>query len=166
MTTISAQLVRSLFEYNAETGALTWKVSRGNRIKIGDAVRNIDSKGYLRVTIGQRQYRAHRIVWLYVNGKFPAGHLDHVNCDRTDNRLANLRECDAQQNVANRRLNKNNTTGFKGVSLVTGGSSYMAGITYNRRRIHLGCFPTAEEAHAAYVAAAAKLFGDYANSGQ
>lgn len=160
---LTQELVRELFDYNPETGDLTWRNPRTNRLKPGMKAANLDSKGYLRVTIGRRQYRVHRVIWLYVYGSAPDGLIDHKNRIRTDNRLVNLRISDELQNVANRGVHKNNKTGYKGV-FVSKPGKFTAQIMHNRKAKHLGYFKTAEEAHAAYISAAKRLFGEFASS--
>ncbi len=162
---LTQDLVRTLFSYDQGTGDLVWKAPRSNRIKPGMPVKNVDSKGYFRVTIGCSQYRVHRVIWLYVHGTFPSGLIDHINRDRTDNRLCNLRHCTDFQNVGNRALHRNNKTGFKGV-FVSKPGKFTAQIMHNRKARHIGYFKTPEEAHAAYMEEARKIFGEFASSGK
>lgn len=86
--------------------------------------------------------------------------VDHKNCDPLDNRRHNLRVCTPLENVRNRRVNRGTKTGVKGV--VPKGPSFVAAIFANGKRIHLGSFPSIEEARSAYSAAAEKLFGEFA----
>jgi hypothetical protein len=88
--------------------------------------------------------------------------VDHVNSDTLDNRKCNLRVATRGQNAANQRLSRKNTSGFKGVTPV--GNKWQAQIGISGRRIYLGLFNTPELAHAAYCAAAARHFGEFARS--
>jgi hypothetical protein len=99
------------------------------------------------------------LAWLYVHGEFPL-FIDHVNGDRADNRLDNLRLASKQQNQQNRGVQRNNKLGVKGV--IKTSSAFVAAITVNRRNIHIGSFRTLEAASAAYGAAAVKYFGEFA----
>jgi hypothetical protein len=100
-------------------------------------------------------YQAHRLAWFYVYGVFPSGQIDHINRNKSDNRLVNLRDCSISENKQNSGLYKNNKSGFKGV--FKKGKRYEAGIRVNNKRIYLGKFGSAELAYEAYVSAAKKL---------
>jgi hypothetical protein len=89
--------------------------------------------------------------------------VDHHNHNGLDNRRENLRLCSQSQNLGNTRKAKNNTTGLKGVGFHKASGKYRASIVQNKKHIHLGLFATAEEAHAAYVRAAEKIFGEFAS---
>jgi hypothetical protein len=91
--------------------------------------------------------------------------VDHINGIRTDNRRANLRICTQAQNQRNRGAQRNNSTGYKGVSFISRENRYHAAIKVNGKTKALGNFGTAEEAHAAYCAAALELHGEFANFG-
>lgn len=101
---------------------------------------------------GQRTLLMHRVVLGLAWGDGRQG--DHINGDTLDNRKSNLRIANSAENGANRGANKNNASGFKGVSWHTGGKAWRAQIRINRRAIHLGMFKTAEEAYVAYREAA------------
>lgn len=112
--------------------------------------------------VGYGHYKVHRIIWLYMTGEWPKAFIDHVNGDGLDNRWANLREATIAENAKNRRLNRNNTSGFKGVSFAKRANKYTAQVTANRKRVCLGFFDTPEDAYAAYCEAAKKHYGEYA----
>lgn len=155
--------LKEVLDYDLETGVFTNKVMRGLH-HIGEIAGGIASHGYRKINIGGRKYSAHRLVWLYVTGSWPDGDLDHKNLDKDDNRFENLRLANDSLNGANRRRRSDNTSGFKGVSFIHDigkwrayvGGSGSGGIAY------LGCFNTPQEAHAAYVIAADKAFGEFA----
>jgi hypothetical protein len=98
-----------------------------------------------------------------MTGRFPDLEIDHIDQDGTHNRWTNLREATSAQNSANSRRLRNNKCGFKGVS--QHGKSWRADIKPNGHHIYLGTFPTREAAHAAYLEAARKYFGEFANGG-
>src|SRR5687768_770720 len=109
---LTAEKLRELMDYNPDTGVFLYRKRRGRRsagLEAGSIV-----KGYRLISLG-KQYSAHRLAWLYVYGEWPAGDLDHINCVRDDNRIANLREATDSQNNANRTLAPKNSSGFKGV---------------------------------------------------
>jgi hypothetical protein len=98
-----------------------------------------------------------------MTGEWCSVMIDHRDGNPSNNRWSNLRRATVSQNNANRRLHRNNKCGFKGVVQNHIGR-WVASIYKNGQRHHLGCFATAQEAHAAYVAAARKLFGEFARS--
>jgi hypothetical protein len=99
-----------------------------------------------------------------MTGRWPYGELDHINGEKADNRFANLREATHSQNCHNiRRRPKTNTTGFKGVTYFARCRTFRAKIHVDGRYLSLGYFATAEEAHAAYCAAATEHFGEFAS---
>ena len=107
--------VKRLFDFNAETGVVTRLVTRGYRAKAGDTVGSINDRGYMTVKIINSTYMLHRVIWLWVYGEFPPHDIDHINGDRADNRLVNLRAVTRQENMKNRCLSKNNKSGTTGV---------------------------------------------------
>lgn len=143
--------------YEGDTGALRRKAT-------GKQLGWVRADGYIGVKIGRRYYLAHRVAWLLVHGDWPKGHLDHINGDRADNRMANLREATHAENLHNRGRNKNNTSGYKGVSLHRSTGKWDARIMVNRKQVYLGIYETQEDAHAAYTSAAAKLHGTFART--
>ena len=153
---ISIEDLRKVLEYFPETGEFKWNVPRlGKKPK---SFGSLCTNGYLLTRINYKKYLLHRLAWAYVYGYWPE-QLDHINRDRADNRISNLREATRSQNLANRTVRAR--SGFKGVVLLKGGR-FRAAITVNRKFKSLGLFNTAKEAHACYVANAKKEFGEFA----
>ena len=154
--TITQELLHELFTLR-EDGELVWKVSNARRVKIGDIAGSIQrSTGYRRITVNGKRYRAHRLIWFMVHGKFPVDMLDHINGNTLDNRISNLREATQQQNMQNQtKARSDNKSGFMGITPSRG--RFRARIKLNGRSKHLGCFDTPEEAHEAYLAAKREL---------
>jgi hypothetical protein len=159
---LTAERLREVVDYDPETGVFCWRVSRGTR-KAGSVAGHVKQKGYRTIRVDWRAYEAHRLAWLYVHGEFPATFLDHIDRVKDNNRLANLREATFQQNFGNTGLRADNKTGLKGVHYCTRGKSFVAQITIGRRRKHIGHFKSADDAYAAYCAAARAHFGEFAN---
>lgn len=160
---LTQQFLHELFEYR--DGLLFWKVNRrGNKVKGKQASRLKKSNGYHQVTINKKKHYAHRIIFFMAYGCLPE-QVDHIDGDRSNNVLSNLREANNAQNNRNTGLRSTNTTGFKGVSYNKFNRNFNAKITVNYKSIHLGCFQTAEAAHEAYKQAAMRLHGDFARIG-
>lgn len=143
-------LLHQVYTYDPLTGNLAYKRDF-NRRHAGENPTSMTSNGYLVVTLDQI-YLAHRIIWLMQTGAFPE-FVDHENHLRHDNRWANLRDIDRQGNAQNKSVNKNNTSGYLGVSFMPKLNKFRATITQGRKHTHLGLFATALEAHQARVAA-------------
>lgn len=157
---LTADYLRSILHYSPETGIFTRKVSTSNRVKVGDVAGSQDGHGYLNIRVCSRKYQAHRLAWLYVYGEWPEDQLDHINRNRSDNRIANLREVTNKQNHQNRSKPSNNTSGHPGVSWYKQNSKWVAHIMHNYKLIHLGYFTDVEEAVAARKAAEKLYWAD------
>jgi hypothetical protein len=155
-------MFRDYFNYDPETGIVTWKVNN-RKAKAGQRAGYIRKRdGRRDITLNGFNYIEHVVIWKMYYDRSPVGDIDHINGNPADNRICNLREATRSQNLANCKLYANNTTGFKGVSLDRKTGRYFASITKNQRSIPLGGYDTAEEAGAAYMRAAKKLFGQFA----
>lgn len=159
-TDLSADYVRSVLNYDPETGLFTWKSGVNRRLAAGAIAGTQHGSGYISIQINGHIYLAHRLAWLYVFGRWPSGFLDHINGDRGDTRIANLREASRVENNRNKRTPSHNTSGFKGVHVASNGR-VQAHIGVGRRQLYLGSFGSIEEARAAYEAAAQRYFGSF-----
>ena len=148
--------VRVALNYDASTGVLTRKVA-SSRMKVGDVAGSMHKTGYLTFFIFSTQQLAHRIAWLHFYGEWPLGQIDHIDGNRSNNRIDNLRVVDNKTNGENRRAaNRNNAGGALGVRKHRTGR-FEARIKTNGRVIYLGLHDSAELACAAYVTAKRKL---------
>lgn len=161
----SQELLCSLFSYSVKTGEFT-RLINSSTAKAGEIAGHITNDGYRIISVNGCIYGAHRLAWIFVNGAIPASlTIDHVNGKRADNRIENLRLATPLQNSVNRKIHKNNRSGFKGVYFdQTRGKAnpWKARIVVDKKQITLGLFPTAVEAHEAYKKAADKYFGEFA----
>jgi hypothetical protein len=149
-------LMRAALSYDPETGRFTRIAKSGPNVVVG-AEAGAVNHGYRRIYVGGRPYAAHRLAWLWVHGKWPDGKVDHINGDTDDNRIANLRDVDHSTNLENqRRARSDNLLGVLGVRAKPSGR-YEARIWVKGRPMFLGSYPTAEDAHGAYVEAKRKL---------
>lgn len=155
--------LKKLLNYDIGTGIFTWKVSRG-KAKVGKIAGFIDTSGYVIIRIFNKNYLAHRLVWLYVNGIFPE-QIDHTNRTRNDNRLENLRICTKSQNQYNHKNHSTNTSGVKGVSWNTNAKKWKVAIRTEFGRIHLGYFKCLDEAKSIIIEARNKYHKEFANHG-
>ena len=160
---IHARLLEVL-HYDSETGEFRWRKRVSRSVKIGDLAGLTDGEGYRLITIEGRGYRAHQLAWFYMTGEWCSVVIDHRDGNPSNNRWANLRPATISQNNANRRLHRNNKCGFKGV-IQNHVGSWVATIYKDGRSYYLGSFRTPQEAHAAYVEAARRLFGEFARAG-
>lgn len=147
------------FEYNAETGEVfrTGRSSKYSEFTETDATGTYESSGYLCINFLGRGYRLHRVAWMLYYKKWPNFNIDHINGDRKDNRLCNLRDATHRINAQNlRTAPKRSTTGLLGVTLKKHNGKYAAQITIDGKKTHLGYFDRAEEAHQAYLEAKRK----------
>lgn len=147
-----------LFDYK-ESGHLVWKKNRTGGVKSGDIAGTRLPPGYIQVRLFGKSYRAHRLVWFWHTGKWPVAEIDHINRIKDDNRIENLREADSSQQMQNRPLLKNNSTGFEGVyPSGNTGTRWKATIRHRGKFIHIGTYGTQEEARAAYLREKERLF--------
>ena len=135
----------NLFNYDKDSGLLTYRNDTKNKHS-GDVAGKKNSDGYLQVKIGKRNYKIHRLVWLYVHGAWPADLIDHINGDRTDNRICNLREATNTQNLMNSKVQARNTCGEKGVTWRERDKRWIAACRANGKQNYLGSFFSADEA--------------------
>ena len=156
---LSAEYLRLVLHYEPETGIFTWKVRTSPRIKVGDIAGCPEGGGYLQIRVCSRGYKAHRLAWLHVYGEWPKEQLDHINRNRSDNRIANLREVTNKQNQQNRSKSSNNTSGHQGVHWDKRDSKWRARIRHNQKDIYLGLFENLEEALSARKAGELKYWG-------
>lgn len=158
-STLTAEYLRSILDYNPETGVLTRTVSTSPRVKVGDVAGSPDSAGYPKVKVQNRSYTAHRLVWLHYYGTWPKGEIDHINRIKDDNRIANLREVSHEQNMQNKSRYQVNTSGHTGVTWHKLTSKWQAVIRNVQKDVYLGIFDTKEEAIAARKAGELKYWG-------
>ncbi len=155
---LTQDILKKISWYDPEIGGLFVVQPTGKKSKPGTPLSSDGASGYLAASIGAKRYLEHRLVWLWHHGGWPTKHLDHINCNRQDNRIENLRECDDAENGQNRaRLNRNNTIGFQGVCWDHRYGTYSARICSKGKQTHLGTFGSAEAAFEAYKEAKARI---------
>lgn len=150
--------LQELLEYAPETGVFRWRVNRTS-VRAGTMAGRLDSKGYRQISVDGQRYGAHRLAWLYMNGEWPKHEIDHVNGDRDDNRIANLRDVVRTINMRNKRRYSNAANTPVGIQRRSGVWHSYIGNSY------IGAFVCLGAAFAARRAAESQL--DYhANHGR
>ena len=153
---ISADRLRELLSYDAESGVFRWLVNR-KKVRAGDIAGAYKRCGYSQICVDQKQYSSHRIAWLYVYGVMPVWQIDHIDGCRDNNRISNLRQCTQSENMQNQAIHINSTSGRVGVSWHKPGHKWSASIRVSGKRRHLGLFASIDDAASAYVKAKAEL---------
>lgn len=155
---LTADQVRSLLDYNPETGIFAWKVGRRCARK-GDQA-GCKGRTDISIRLMYRIYKAHRLAWLYMTGEWPDRLIDHKDGDPFNNKWSNLRLATYSENARNRKADKDNKSGLKGVRRQK--KKWASAIFVDGKQIHLGTFESAEDAHQAYICAAQRHYGDFA----
>lgn len=148
--------LKRLFHYDPETGSLTWKIRR-QRMRVGDEAGFVQSSGYRRVKVNASNFKGHRICYAIFHGVDPYPmEVDHINHNRSDNRIQNLRLVSHRENGKNQKKHAHNTSGYAGVSWRKQNKKWHARITVNGKKKHLGYFTNKSDAIAARRAAEEK----------
>lgn len=146
---ITAEEARETWSYDPLEGILRWKINAGKRARKGTIsghIFNHHASSYLCVVFKGKNYRSHRICWLIHYGVWPSGQIDHIDHDGLNNKIENLRDVTASENMRNQRLRENNTTGAHGVYWNEKRKRWVAKIGVNGRVIELGRFIKIEDA--------------------
>ncbi len=150
---LTAEQLHQVFEYR--DGDLYWKPSKAG---------TIDGGGYYQTGIQGKYFKNHRLIFLMHHGYLPAL-IDHIDGNRLNNRIENLRPATRSQNSFNSMKSKSNTSGVKGVSWRKDLKKYRARLYANKKTYELGLFKTMEEAEQAIADARNKHHGEFANKG-
>ena len=147
---INQEQLKELLHYDPETGVFKWKDTFGWKAKQGTIAGGINGSGYIYIRLKRKKYRAHRLAWLYTYGKFPEDQIDHINRDKTDNRLVNLRAVSGKENSRNQFIPTNNTSGHIGVSWHTKNNRWRVSVS----KVYYGSFECKSDA----IAKAKKVY--------
>lgn len=148
ITTLSQKKLKEWLDYDQTTGIFTRKKYKSKVNKTG----GLDGYGYIHIGIDGKQYKAHQLAWLYHYGEVPNGQIDHINCNRQDNRIENLRVVSSTQNALNRSTAK---------GVYKHQNKFRARIKLNGKQHHLGLFDTEELARKAYLTAKKQHLGEF-----
>lgn len=150
---LTQKYVQSIFDYDPEVGILKWKKPPLSYIQIGEEAGSNTGDGYRRVSIKNRRYKTHRIIWLYTYGYMPEHNIDHINRNKLDNRLSNLREVSQVCNMRNVVRYKTNKSGVKGVCFCKTTNKWMSYIGIKKKDYYLGSYSDFDDAVCARLAA-------------
>lgn len=153
--------IAEYLEYDANTGKFTWLKNRKGHTKAGMEAGANHGRGYIVIALDGAQYLAHRLAWAIYYGAIPENmQIDHINGNRSDNRISNLRLASHAENCRNSKVRKHSKSGIKGVK--KRGNKWHVRISVNRKEKWIGSYDTAEEANFAHQKAANELFGPFA----
>jgi hypothetical protein len=127
--------IKDIYDY--KDGGLYWKSTTSNAIKVGDRAGYVTSHGYRKIHFLDKQEYEHRLVYLWHHGYIPK-EIDHINGNKLDNRIENLREVTHSQNAMNVKLKKNNTSGVKGVCWDKTRNKWKVKVSINNKTINCG----------------------------
>ena len=164
----SHKRVREVFDYDSDTGIVTWKIQPKHRagvIKVGDRA-GWQSKKSRRwwVWLDGQQYTASRFIWFWMIGESAPLEIDHIDQNPSNDRWTNLRLATTTQNQGNKRYYQKNKNGYRGIAKVVQASGvvkYQAAISHDHKVRYLGLFATAKEAHERYKHEAKRLRGEF-----
>lgn len=144
--------------YDPRDGLFRWIAPPNQSIRRGEVAGSKHPRyGYIRIGVDGRYYMAHRLAWLYVCGRWPEHHIDHINGDRADNRIENLRDVTSSVNSQNQRKAHPNNKGSGLLGVSQNHWKWTARIKVGGRQLNLGTYDAPEEAHAAYLTAKRQL---------
>lgn len=159
--------LKQALNYNPETGLFTWIEPKRGRVLFSVAGHIDKNTGYRDISLDDRSYHTAKLAWLYMFGEYPECVVDHINRDRLDDRIANLRLATTSQNIANSVMWAHNTSGIKGVyykdRAKKGWPAWWAYITCKGKRKSLGYFYSKMEAKFAREEAELDLFGEFSS---
>lgn len=158
---IIVENAQQLWDYDPETGRIYWKEPKCNgAIKAGQEAGSTTTSGYREVRVGRKPVLVHRVIWFLCYGELPRCQLDHINRDRADNRVCNLRIAynNASDNNQNRAVGKNNTSGYKGVIWNPKNSRWIVRLKHKGRSMYFGSYLDIKDAIAARKRAEAEHF--------
>lgn len=161
---LTKDTLQEFFNYNTVTGEFTVKKLHSQHSRVGDTVGSRDIHGYYRVTIYDKMYRIHSLIWVYMTGKYP-DMIDHIDRNPSNNKWENLRECTSSQNACNTLGKSSNISGIKGIVKYGKTGGYRATVTKNNIR-HSKCFRELDDAIEYIRDIRERVHGKFTNHGE
>lgn len=152
---IDHETLLECLRYEPDTGRFFWRKKLGPRAMPGNEAGSLNQTGYVKIKVLGIEYTRSRLAWFYVHSEWPNPYIDHINRNRSDDRICNLRVATRRENNCNTTLRSDNTTGVKGV--IRHNSGYMARINYRGESIYLGMFDDLDDAGKAVQEAAKNI---------
>jgi len=152
-TALEVEYLNRLFKYDPSSGKLTRIISTSHRVKIGDEVGTVNHYGYKVVSILNHKYQVHRIVWAMTHGTWPIDQIDHINGNRSDNRIENLRDVTCRDNKLNLPIHRAGRL----FGCTKNKNKWQVQICIGKKYKYIGLFATEQEAHEAYLSASKEL---------
>ena len=146
MTSITQEDLREFLSYDPDTGVFTRIKVSGGKSAVGTIAGTPHIRGYVAICVKGRKFLAHRLAWLYVFGVWPSRGLDHINRNKADNRISNLREASQSENMQNKGMSKSKANPGLPIGITMNGVSYMVRVGCNGVRRYVGSFKTLREA--------------------
>lgn len=156
-----------LLEILPESGNVLWKNPPGLRgsFLVGKPAGCFRHKlKYVHICLDRKIYKRHRLIWFFVHKRWPINDIDHINGNKQDDRLCNLREATRSQNMFNSKLKRNNSSGRKGIVWDKRRLKWRVRMVVKQNEIYVGRFDSFNEALAARVIAEQKHHGEYARA--
>jgi hypothetical protein len=162
---LTQEVLLENFRYDETTGNLYWKVKRSYTTDLSKPICAKDRYGYIvvctKLSGKVKNYGVHRLIWMMVYG-FTPKNIDHIDGNRTNNKILNLRDVTHQQNMMNRKKRADSKSAYKGIYKVK--NSWIAEIWFEKKRHYLGSFKSEHDAGLAYQEAAKKIYGNFART--
>lgn len=158
---LTVEFIRDRLDYNPNNGEFKIRKKSGKKGVVGNKTGSKGKNGYVYLYLNNNVALAHRVAWVYVYGEWPNEQVDHINRDRSDNRISNLRLASQSQNSCNGSLRSTNKSGYRGVSWSKEKKKWVSRIVKDRKQYVLGYFDDKEKAYMAYLEAANRLHGGF-----
>lgn len=153
--------LKTVLRYEPEKGLFYWIVDQNSRAMAGSVAGSVrKATGYVKIVAFKKYYAAHRLAWAFVHGYWPSI-IDHKDRNRSNNAIANLRECTSSQNAANRDFSSTNTSGYRGVVLIKSCKKWQAQACVAGKNFYLGVFETPEAASQRYEEFCSEVRGEF-----
>lgn len=153
-SSLTQSKLRQALHYCKDTGVFTRAVTVGGRWIAGSVVGTKNSSGYIQIRVGGERHLAHRLAFLYVNGVWPIGEIDHIDGTKDNNAIGNLRDVNRSENMQNQVKAQTRTNGrLLGAHYQARSKRWLAQIVLDGKLTHIGSFATPEQAHQAYIEA-------------
>lgn len=137
---INQKEVEKILSYDPKTGFLFWQINSKSGVRVGDVAGSPDNNGYNIIRIGKKNYKAHRLAFLLMEGYMPENDIDHKDRDPSNNKWNNLREASKQCNARNRKVRTGSVSGITGVTWYKRYKKWRSVIMINGKNIYLGQF--------------------------